>query len=411
LKILVLADCPPLPNLTTGFGRVAYHLCLAFHEAGHEIVQFGINYRGEFHDYPWQIIQGAKDDPLGVEWLPIALAQPWDAVVALNDAWVLRQWHSVIHVVTGQGDADPVPFYGYFPVDCDGWPSEWVDTMHLWAGVATYAQFGAEVIREAGYQGNAAIIPHGQDPTMADDDLRASLPEALGPSPWIVLRTDVNRRRKRYDLTISEFCEFAKDKPLPPHPKAPLLWLHCADEGDDLPIRDWYARCLARTGVAYDQRPLLRSATNNPSAHPYLPDDVLRRLYATANVYFTTTEAEGWGLCMTEAAQQGALIVAGRNSVLSELWDGCALLVEPSGIRAETCGAMMADAKGRQYPKRLAVNYPVYTPGAYAQALDRAYRDNGKVRRLRQAGLAKWRNNPDYDWPRIRGLFRDWVCQ
>lgn len=412
MRLLILADCPPLPSLTTGFGRVAYHLCKAFHDGGHEVTQFGINYQGQSHNYPWTIAQGAKDDPLGNDWLVTALTlQPWDAVIALNDAWVLRRWHSIVHAVTAKDSQKPVPFYGYFPVDCEGWPSELIDTMHHWAGVATYAEFGVDVIRRAGYDGPVSVIPHGQEPGLALGTLRDSLPKELGPTPWLVLRADVNRRRKRYDLTISEFCEFAKDKPLPPHPKAPILWLHCADEGDDLPIRDWYARCLAKTGVVYHQRPLLRSATHgDPSAHPYLPDDVLRRLYATADVYFTTTEAEGWGLCMTEAAQQGALVVAGRNSVLGELWDGCAVLADPSGVRAETFGSTQYDRQGAPHLKRLAVEYPVYTPGTYATALDRAYRNNTHTRKLRQAGIDRWRGNPEYDWARIEELFRKWVC-
>lgn len=411
MNILLLADVPPMPSITTGFGRVAGHLAKALHDAGNQVTQLALNYHDEPHNYPWQLVAPPPNDPLGNDWLVEAMRSPWEAVVALNDAWVLRRWHSIIHSVAINLGTDPAPFYGYFPVDCDGWPSELVDTMHLWAGVATYAQYGVDVVRAAGYSGPIAIIPHGQEPGLAQENLRHALPQSLGPSPWLVLRTDVNRRRKRYDLTISEFCEFAKDKPLPPHPRAPILWLHCADEGDDLPVREWYSRCLERTGFTFAQRPLLRSANaSTPWEHPHVPDDVLKRLYATADVYLTTTEAEGWGLCMTEAAQQGALVIAGDNSVLSELWHDCALLVPQCGVRAESFGISQLDKDGNIYQKRLVLNYPVHPIGGYARALDRAYRDNARVRHLRKAGLEKWRFNPAYDWNRIEALFQDWVC-
>ena len=407
MKYLFLADAPPMPGLTTGFGRVAMHLAKALTEAGHTVVQVAVNYTGGAHDYPWKLHPTTKEDPLGNDALSILTqSEMWDGIIALNDVWVLRRYHSIIHAVSRNAGTFEPPFYGYFPVDCEGWPSELVDALPYWAGVATYSEYGVNVLRQAGYQGSVTVIPHGVEP-MADVE-PLTLPAELGPSPWIVFRSDVNRRRKRYDLTISEFCEFAKNKPLPPHPTAPILWLHCAEEGDDLPIRDWYERCLKRTGYEYAQRPMIRSAHPNPSRHPYCQDAMLAAMYARADVYFTTTEAEGWGLCMVEAARYGALVVSAANSALTGLWEGCAVMIPPSGIRAETFGVAQFDRKGAIHQKRLSLEYPVYCPGDFASGLETAYQGGSAMEQLRKAAMVKW-SQPEYHWGNIERRFVEWV--
>ena len=67
--------------------------------------------------------------------------------------------------------------------------------------------------------------------------------------------------------------------------------------------------------------------------HPLQPvtDAALNELYNAADVYFTTTLGEGWGLPVTEAMAAGLPVVAPRHTSLAELGgDGRAILYDCS---------------------------------------------------------------------------------
>jgi hypothetical protein len=321
--------------------------------------------------------------------------------VGFNDLWVCNMYFAVVW-----STAKATPFYGYFPIDARGLEPRLVGHLHRWAGVATYAEFGRTVLRDAGYDGPCAVIPHGVDQHPPAKSLRDSMPPEVRDG-WLVVRADINRRRKRYDLAISAFCEFSKGKPLP-RDGGPVLWLHCADYGDDLPVRQWYEQELAKTGQRFEDRPLLRSQTQGHNLHPYASDEFLRRLYATADCYLQTTDAEGWGLCAVEASQQGAVVVAGAHSVHSELWGGAAVLLEPVGWRAETIGLFALGAEGKPSQVRTAVEYPVFTHHAYVAGLEMAYSDRPFAEHLKGNAATRWAE-PRFQWTTIEGQFREWV--
>jgi hypothetical protein len=192
---------------------------------------------------------------------------------------------------------------------------------------------------------------------------------------WIVLRTDINRPRKRYDLAIQAFCQFSAGKPVAGEPGAPLLWLHCAAEGDDLPIIDWYDRCLAESGQNPRDRPLLLKAGSDehPDQHPYSSEAFMARLYMTANCYLQTSDAEGWGLGTVEASQHGAIAIVGNHSAHKDIWPGAAVMVEPVSTKSLSF-ALLKIQGGKLLHGRHAVRYPVQTAEQYAEALEVAYR-------------------------------------
>ena len=75
MHILILADAPPMPGLTTGFGRVAAHLCQALVDGGHQVTQMAINYPQKTqHPYPWAMLTTKQSDPLGNDQLEIGRA-------------------------------------------------------------------------------------------------------------------------------------------------------------------------------------------------------------------------------------------------------------------------------------------------------------------------------------------------
>jgi glycosyltransferase involved in cell wall biosynthesis len=407
MHILVLADAPPMPGLTTGFGRVAAHLCQALVDGGHTVTQVAINYLQKAqHSYPWRLLTTKAADPLGNDQL-VGLIKRFkpDAVVGFNDIWVCNRWFSILWATCKNSGIAQIPFFGYFPVDCAGYEPELARLLPHWAGVATYAPFGLQVLRAAGYQGDCAIIPHGIEPPLHPS--RSLLPEPLKDA-WVVLRTDINRPRKRYDLTIQAFCEFAQGKPLPPEPGAPILWLHCADYGDDLPVREYYERTLARTGYAFEQRPLLRSHTAGDNHHPFCSDADLAAVYASANCYLQTSDAEGWGLCPVEASQYGATVIVGNHSVHADLWPGRAFMVDPIDSRSETFGLLQIDKAGQVRQVRTALDYPVVSSHDYARALEQAYSNPDLCQQYQQRAREHWQSS-SFQWPAIEQQFRDWI--
>ena len=411
MHILILADAPPMPGLTTGFGRVAAHLCQALVDGGHQVTQMAINYPQKTqHPYPWAMLTTKQSDPLGNDQLVklIKRFRP-DAVLGFNDIWVCNRWFSILWATCKNLEIPQIPFLGYFPVDCAGYESELTRLLPHWAGVATYSQFGLGVLQASGYSGDCAIIPHGIEPRVNVSPMRGLLPEPLQQS-WIVLRTDINRSRKRYDLTIQAFCEFAMDKPLPPAPGAPILWLHCADYGDDLPVREYYERTLAKTGHTFNQRPMLRSQTSGHNQHPFCSEADLGAIYATADCYLQTSDAEGWGLCPVEASLQGASIIVGNHSIHQDLWQDCAFMVDPIDHRSETFGLLQIDQHGSIQQVRTALEYPVVSSHDYAKALELAYSQPAQAEQYRQNALAQWQSSR-FQWPVIEQQFRDWVAR
>ena len=194
MRILLVADCPPIGAFCTGFGRVAQHIGMALHNAGHEVTQIAVNWRRQTHDYPWVLIQPKDKDPLGYDKLTEMLKRkPYDAVLGFNDLWICNRYFSLVYAHNRlQGQS--VGFYGYFPIDAFGLPDELVSLLPHWDGVATYTEFGKGVLAEAGYRGPVEVIPHGVDRRGQAQHLRDKLPAGCKDA-FIVLRTDINRPR------------------------------------------------------------------------------------------------------------------------------------------------------------------------------------------------------------------------
>ncbi len=406
MRVLFLADCPPIGPVTTGFGRVAAHIGKALTEAGAEVVQVAINHRSGTPPYPWQFRPTNDRDKLGCHGLIQAVRQEdWDLILGFHDLWVCNLWYLLAKAVRQQHDKPLIPFYGYFPVDALAYGADLTRWLPEWAGAATYSEFGRQVIRDAGYDGPLEVIPHGVDTLPAPtSDIRATLPQRFQDS-WIVFRHDVNRPRKRYDLAIQAFVEFAKDKPLPPDPKAPILWLHTGDPGDCLPVRAYYERCLNATGYAFDQRPLLLTHGSKPGQHPYADEQTISNILAGVDCYLQTSDAEGWGLCPVEAAAAGCPVIVGRHSVHTELWTGAAAMVEPVGHQGY---AFDIPSPIGGEPSKTVVQYPVLLARDYAAALESVYAYPAAANRRAARAKARF-TSPRFQWGRIETQFQHWM--
>jgi glycosyltransferase involved in cell wall biosynthesis len=221
-------------------------------------------------------------------------------------------------------------------------PVEWASTV---AGVfrtlaeadwlVFYTEFGRDVFRSAmilfGIEPRCrtAVVPHGVDtsrfrPLIADDrdeSARAARTQ-LFPGredlrdAFIVLNANRNSKRKRMDLTLEIFAEFAKAR------RDAYLYLHMGmlDCGCDV------LAIAARLGIR--DRLLL---TTEDERKPEIDDERLNLIYNACDVGINTSTGEGWGLVAFEHAAAGAPQLMPAHSACQELWTGCGVLMPVHG--------------------------------------------------------------------------------
>lgn len=186
---------------------------------------------------------------------------------------------------------------------------------------------------------------------------------------FLVLNANRNVWRKRVDLTLEAFAEFARGKP------DVWLYLHMGmnDRGVDLPA------LAARLGIA--DRLLL--TTDSPE-RPEVPDEHLNLIYNAFDVGVNTATAEGWGLVAWEHAATGAAQVVPRHSACREIWEEAALLLDVEEPHA---------APGDE-------SYGLVSTVALTDALERLYRRPDFLEERSRAAFVH-ATAPQFSWTRI----------
>ena len=388
----------------TGFSRVNHNIIKNLSD-NYEVHHLAINYRGDPHEYehkiyPAAVPTGQMQDVWGFSRFinMVAVIKP-DIIFILNDPWVIQKYLSLIIEAKGRvKDIEKIPVVVYFPVDATEHDPHWFrDYNELVHKVCVYTEFGKQVILETGAINPAIVkvIPHGTDNTTfypLKDKVNASgdviksgmqlareaiLPVTKQPellNSFIILNANRNQPRKRIDITLKAFAEFAKDKP-----KNVKLYLHMGTQD-----MGWDIIKLA-VRYSFDERLIITS--HNPSLS-WVSDEKLNLIYNACNIGLNTSMGEGWGLCSWEHAATGKPQIVGDHSVSHELWGDDALYIPAIADHlyevTHTCGKVLS-IEGT------------------AAAMEEAYQDwlkggeklsqmgNNSYERVRQAKY-KWKN-------------------
>lgn len=349
-KVLWVGDSP---QGKTGFGRITQNVLSQLMAYGWEVANMGVNHHGMPSEFPWHTYPAlCGGDQFGFGMTPVAVNDfAADVVVLSSDIWVCRGWYEQMLQRIGPL-VNEIPCIIYFPVDGAGYDEpmiRWLnkDTSgglslphpNLWA--ATYTEFGADVVRKAGYLGNVEVIPLGVDTSVyyPMDKMEARRELGMDTSEmldFIILNANRNQVRKRHDLTIGGFAKFLKlasrDGVLPPA----KLWMHMQkEEAGGWHLGRIWLKELAKAGFDTDDESI-RNRLVICQGGGQVPEERMRLLYNAADAGINTCMGEGHGLVTHEHAACARPQIVGNHSAFRELWKGGAHFFHTAEVLYET---------------------------------------------------------------------------
>lgn len=315
MRIIWVGDTP---TVSSGFGVCTREVCTALHIAGHEVHVLGMSYYGDAHDYPftiWPCHQPLDHgrDGFGVTRLPALVKRlSPDLIVLLNDPWNIPAYFE--HLDLLKLDTLP-PTVGWLAVDSR---NQRVSDLSRLDHVVVWTDFARDEFRSQGYDRDISIVPLGVDTTLftpkrrSESRARIGLPDAM-LDRFIVGVVGRNQPRKRLDLTLQYFADWVKR-----YDRDAFMFMHVAPTGDlgcDLRSLISYYGLAGRVGLS---EPHVGIGADKAEL-PYL--------YSAFDVYFTTTQGEGWGLPALESMACGTPVIAPDWSALGSWAKGVARLV------------------------------------------------------------------------------------
>ena len=386
-RILIIGDAVT----PTGFARVIRSISQPLHK-DFELHQLATRYEGQPHDYPWQLYQASKGKSVyGYDQVVplVDLIKP-DIVFLLYDIPYQLPYMRELRKASHRAKV-----VMYSPVESGPIAPEMMRDLSGVSRYVLYTDYGrreieASLIRVR--QENPAfefpaleIIPHGVDthrfyPLSDDDDARRiearqamRLDDPEHRDAFIVLNANRNMPRKRIDLTIQGFAEFARDKPA-----KVKLYLHMA-----LQDTGWNVIALAKRHGIYD-RLIMTQADNK---RPDFSDERLNLLYNACDVGITTTTGEGWGMVAFEHGATRAAQIMPRHTSLADLWKDAAEFVEP--VMKLTWPGNLTDGHIVSPQGVAAALQRVYEDRSYRDALAQAAYENATRSELRWSAAVK----------------------
>lgn len=384
----------------TGFARVIRSVFSRLTDH-YELHQLATRNDGGEHDWPWTLHVASKGASVyGYDQVvPLVESLRPDLVFLLYDI----SFQPVYWAHLRRASWRP-PVVMYTPVEAGPIAPEIIEPLEGVARYVMYNEFGRSVIADSLAAIRARrpdfrfppldVIAHGVDqdrffprlPAVAGtadeaarrlaarQQLGIDTPETRGA--FIVLNANRNMPRKRIDLTLQGFAQFARDKPA-----SVKLYLHMATEDSG-----WNVLLLAKRYGIFDRLIMTRADNQRPT----FDDATMNLLYNACDVGLTTSTGEGWGMVAFEHGATRAAQVMPRHTSLAELWDGAAEFIEP--------------VSSMTWPGNLTEGQVVSAEGV-AAALQRVYEDAARRDNLARRAHANARR-PEFAWDAVAAQWR-----
>lgn len=306
--------CGDSPTVDTGFGIVSKNIINELIKHGHEIVVLGINTYGDPYDpeeFPYKIYPctpGSTEQLYGLNKLwPIVEFEKPDILFFLNDPWMIQDY-----LKKKDKDYPYLKMIAYFPTDAGPIKPGWINMLKEFDAQICYSKFAEGVITDS----NKGVRPknlyqvyHGVD-TETFKPINQTMARAaleIDTDDFVVGMVARNQYRKRFDLLVAGFAEFARDKP------NAKLYMHTSIHDVGFDIID-----LVRQFDVSD-RILL---TKNVTPAKGVPADELNLIYNSFDVNALISMGDGFGLPVAESMAVGCAQLVSDHSCLKELVDG-----------------------------------------------------------------------------------------
>lgn len=370
-------------GVPSGFAKATHCILesLDYRVAGDlDCTVLGINFRGDPHPYPYPIYAAMPGgDGFGVGrlvWMCDRFKP--DVIVIQQDGWNIQSYISQLKRFPEHAG---IPVVAIVAVDGKNFTGSWLNGV---AKTIFWTKFALAEARAGGYKGSAEVIPLGVDLTTfyPGDRMEARARrkvETLGDS-FVVGCVNRNQPRKRWDLLVKFFCEWAKDRNI----RDAWLYLHTAPTGDLGPD---VLRLMNYYGM------LDHLALAQPGMYEFVPEDEMRDVHCCFDVQATTTQGEGFGLGTFEGAACGVAQIATDCAAIGELMRGAARLVKctQTGMNHTVPHLNVIGAVAEQED--------------FTLALDEMYSNRGSARDIvAAAGLARVRE-PRFRWSNVAASY------
>ncbi len=307
----------------TGFARVTENLITRLKDK-YEIVVLGNNWWGDpnefqkdFRMYPSS--NRFQTEPFGsLRIREIVEKEKPDLVFINNDAWIVNSLYAQIKSLhearKGRGGGEGGGGGG-------GWTGCLKDHANAWDNIVVYTEFGAYEFMSAGIQKPVTVIPHGVTDGQFFSVNKKEARKKLGipEEGFIVFNGNRNQGRKRIDITIDAFAQFAVGRP------DTKLYLHMGLKDQGWDIMPLFSREMLKRGLDPNGRIVMTAQSPHP---PSVPVELLNLIYNTADVSVNTCKGEGHGLVNHESAACGIAQVVPNHTSLKEIFEGAAPLID-----------------------------------------------------------------------------------
>lgn len=379
-RILVIADAVA----STGFARVNHSIMDRLYKK-YDVHVLGVNYFGDPHNYPYKVYPAAPGgDVFGLGRLPQLLKgiRP-HLVFMINDPWLVKDYIEIIlktPLGTVEGGKQAFPHtVAYMPVDGLNMQPGYVKPLNALNLAVGYTQFAVDELRKGGLTAHTAIVPHGVDTSIFKPVPKDKAREAFKlPNDWFIVGcVNRNQPRKRIDLAMQYFAEWAKDKP-----ENVKLYYHGA-------LRDhgWGIEQLADFFGIQDR---LILTSNDMTVGTGIPVEALRNVYSVFDVHMSTTIGEGWGLTQHESMACRVPNIVPEWSALAEWARGGVAYVPCTSIQVNTGGLNTVGGVADKH--------------AYMQELDKMYYDATYRNTVAKAGYDLVLQ-PRFSWNSVANTF------
>lgn len=370
----------------TGFSRVSHSIIKFLPKDIYDIYCLGVNYSGDPHEYDLKIFPAtgeSKQDLYGFLRLPSLLnfIKP-DLIFILNDAWIQQTYLAEIKKFYGENKLPKI--VTYTPVDALDHDGDWYGLFDMVTVPVAYTEFGKEVILKATDNHiNPRVILHGVDkekffriPTGRRHVRLTIFGHDNLHDRFIVFNGNRNQPRKRLDITIKAFAEFAKDK------DNVSLYLHCGVIDSHIDI----LKFAVRHGI--DNKLIL---TGIDGGIQRLTTESLNLVYNACDVGINTGLGEGFGLVSIEHAMTGAPQITGNFSASREIYKDVGLLIDP--ITEWTID-------------KIGTTGLLVSPDDVVVALNTLYNDKELYNKLAEKGIEKF-SADRFSWKHISNEWHD----